>query len=400
MVGVCHAQKVNPLVPMAKSASVASQTSSPKNYVLLQPIASKRKRQMNGQMNGLMSLAERTASLETVSVETMAVETAAVEPVGTSANDTRIVITPMKFKRGIFDEHKFKVYNASNETLNQATILLKAPVGSVVQQVSPKPDSVDGTNITLTISKVAPGDYTVVDVAINYPRDVFAIFDSRIISESWGDGSYSSATVVEVAKTNVAATNGLGPVTEMLQQNSREITPTQSLSSSMSSLRVPTMTVSAKTNRTVEERVAEERTVESLYSEKKTMVTPTTTTVVEEVVNESTVKSYLQGPGEVQIGEVVDYTVDIQNLSADKTGEIIVQLSIPQNLKVTLLDRDAWYDGASRKITWQIKSLEARAIETIRYKAVIKQRGPSEQMIVVGMGDSMESTASLKTIAK
>ena len=306
----------------------------------------------------------------------------------------------MKFKRGIFDEHKFKVYNASNETLNQATILLKAPVGSVVQQVSPKPDSVDGTNITLTISKVAPGDYTVVDVAINYPRDVFAIFDSRIISESWGDGSYSSATVVEVAKTNVAATNGLGPVTEMLQQNSREITPTQSLSSSMSSLRVPTMTVSAKTNRTVEERVAEERTVESLYSEKKTMVTPTTTTVVEEVVNESTVKSYLQGPGEVQIGEVVDYTVDIQNLSADKTGEIIVQLSIPQNLKVTLLDRDAWYDGASRKITWQIKSLEARAIETIRYKAVIKQRGPSEQMIVVGMGDSMESTASLKTIAR
>ena len=387
MVGVCHAQKANPLVPMAKSASVAAQTSSPKNYVLLQPIASKRK---NKAENGLLSPIHRTAAIESVSVETMALETAATSTISESS----IVVTPMKFKRGIFDEHQFKVENTSDKTLKLATILLKAPVGSVVQQVSPKPDSVDGTNIALTVHQIAPGDYTVVDVAINYPRDVFAIFESNVMTEHWGD-----STIVQVAKSDAVASTNSRLATEVMPTSPMGNARAQS--STMLSRTLPAMTVSATTNRTVEERIVEEPIAGTLgVDDQNAEYEIPTTSVVEELVNESVVKSYLHGPGEVRVGEVVDYSVDIQNLSADKTGEIIVQLSIPQTLKVTLLDRDAWYDGDSRKITWQLDNVKARAIETIRYKAVIKQAGPSEQMIVVGMGDRMESTSSLKTIAK
>ena len=121
---------------------------------------------------------------------------------------------------------------------------------------------------------------------------------------------------------------------------------------------------------------------------------------IEKPTGDSAVMSYFRGPAQVAAGEVNNYQIDIQNLSSEVAEEIIVQLSIPQGMKVTVLDRDAWYDAKNRKITWKVDRIDGRALETIRYKALVKEQGSTEQSIVVGMDDKVQSTTSLKTKAR
>jgi len=89
--------------------------------------------------------------------------------------------------------------------------------------------------------------------------------------------------------------------------------------------------------------------------------------------------------------------VTLENQSTSPSGSLIVQLSIPRGLKVTVLDRDSWYDADSRKISWEVPAIEARSFETIRYKAVFKFPGAIKQGIVVGMDETLQGYCSLTT---
>jgi len=379
MVGVCHAQEHTPLMPMGKAAVVAAQTSSPTNYVLLEPIANRPVKRSFGSP-GLL------APMQTVQTDV------ATDKIGIKASsNARILVTPMSFKRGIFDEHQFKVHNVSNQALREARILLTAPVGSVVQQVSPKPDSVDGGSIMLTVEQIGPGEHKVIEVSINYPRNEFAKFESMVITEKWGQNSYAGKTEAEPEKEDSEAESNL--MAEMLQPKSTgSLEPIlRQQAPETSRAKVPVIMAS-----TIVKPVQRQDSVSSQTTKTETVENPTSA----DKVDSSIVTSRLQGPTEVVAGQVNDYSIDIENLSSGVVGDVIVQLSIPQNMKVTLLDRDAWYDAENRKISWQLDRIDGQALETIRYKAVVKESCSTEQMIVVGMNSSVQSTTSLKTIAR
>lgn len=381
MAGACHAQEVSLLMPMEKAAVVAAQTSSPNNYVLLEPIANKPVKRHLASIGMLEPMA--TNSSEKV--------------IPSAAGDGKIVVTPTSFKRGIFDEHEFKVHNTSHQSLSEAKILLTAPVGSVVQQVSPKPDSVDGLSILVAIDQIAPGEHKLVSVAINYPRNEFAKFESMVITERWGQDPYVG-TVADVANkqasVSILAPTELQP--ELTGMSTGMLGPkAPQQQTGMLKPKVPVVMASATTRRSVDEQDVG-ISVGADVTKGEELTTPN----FEDPKNDSVVMSYFRGPAEVVAGQVNDYQIDIQNLSSEPVEEIIVQLSIPQNMKVTVLDRDAWYDAESRKISWKLDRVEGRVLETIRYKAVVKEAGSTEQLIVVGMDSKVQSTSSLKTTAR
>jgi hypothetical protein len=100
------------------------------------------------------------------------------------------------------------------------------------------------------------------------------------------------------------------------------------------------------------------------------------------------------------VGEEEDYTIDLHNISIDTVDELVIQLSIPANLKVTVLDRAAWYDAENRKLTWKIDSLEMGAVETIRYKAIVKEDCSIEQSVSTGIEGTFGGKSTLLTTAK
>ena len=468
MAGICHAQNANSLVP-TEAARVAAQTSSPKNYMLLQPIATKQKKTISllspmkqrpqqtqiphtqmPQMHmpqprvklpqsdfpqaqlpqsrmsklKLPSLQAPQAEVQQVRMpqtqlpQTQLPQTqsqppqryASADTSVTSVSNPKIAVIPMKFKRGIFDEHEFKIQNTSSQPLEEAKILLQAPVGSVVQQVSPKPDSVDGSTIVLSVDSLAPGEHMVAEVTINYPRDEFAKFESRVITESWRQGAYVRSSKADVTESSTDLSSST------LQYEPEQPETRQRNAYQLSRPKVPAMTASATTRQAIQSQnsIIEEQTRKPIYEDqargssilssgkREQMVDEIYPEApeVEELLEESVLKSYLHGPGQVAVGEVVDFSIDVQNLSAEEAKEIVVQLTVPANMKVTLLDRDAWYDAQNRKVSWKVDSIGERGIETIRYKALIKKPGNLDQKIAVGMSASMESTTSLRTIAR
>ena len=366
-----------PLQPLQKKAAVvASQTGSPSNYALLKPIAA---RKTTPSSIGLLKPIELRKPIDQ-------------QAPSASAVNEEIVVTPHSFKRGVFDEHEFKVHNASDRRLREAKIVFTAPIGSVVQQVSPKPDSVDGLSIILTVDNLAPGDDQIVEVSINYPRNEFAKFDSMVIAEKWGIASGLNSAIV--AQVDSPSPNSPSPTAEskepqgMLQPRSSDTGP-----------KVPAMTVSTTTSRVVQDSV-DNSNATGIELEFEAAPSHVPVPVVEVKTQANSVKSYLHGPRNVAAGAEVDFSIDVQNLSSNVAENIVVQLSVPQNMKVTILDREAWYDGETRKISWQLPKLAGQAVETIRYKAKVKTAGTVEQSVVTGMSDTVQSTNTLKTSAK
>lgn len=385
MAGTCHAQEPSLLKPMEKAAVVAAQTSSTTNYMLLRPIANKPvnkpvKRKLAS--IGLLEPIRSGAPIAATETKTDSVVT---------TEEAKVVVSPMSFKRGIFDEHEFKVHNTSTQTLRQAKVVLTAPIGSVVQQVSPKPDSVDGLSIMVTIDQIAPGEHKLINVSINYPRNEFAKFKSMVIAERWGQNAYVDTTEQEVSNSLTAVPTGSAETTPPQSTGMPTPKPTQQVG--MLKPQVPAMMASATTRKTTDGQ--SDTTSVIAQPEIEASKPP-----IEKPTGDSAVMSYFRGPAQVAAGEVNNYQIDIQNLSSEVAEEIIVQLSIPQGMKVTVLDRDAWYDAKNRKITWKVDRIDGRALETIRYKALVKEQGSTEQSIVVGMDDKVQSTTSLKTKAR
>ena len=95
-----------------------------------------------------------------------------------------------------------------------------------------------------------------------------------------------------------------------------------------------------------------------------------------------------------------EFSIDLRNVSTDTAESIVVQLSIPEGLKVTVLDREAWYDGENRKLTWKVESLEMGSVEKIRYKAIVSSDCSVEQSVTTGMGGDFQGKSVLQTTAR
>ena len=398
MIGQCHAQENSILQPFNQgSVVVATQTNARSNYALLQPIGKQSQTQNNVVRRQLGGMLKPIAS-----------ESAA-------SND--VLVLPHSFKRGIFDRHQFMIRNDGNRILKRGKVSLTAPVGSMIQQVIPKPDSVNGLNIELAIGELAPGEHEIVEVAIKYPRDELAHFDTKIVSRDWV-GSPSNAS-------SVVASNGSG----MLSPRA----------TGMLKPKVPAMTVSTTTNQVARSSPissgvvvpAQERPVDvSKMLAPSTPVEAQPATLPEEVqplevevqpsdqvavsVQEESVaevpppepenwvasiEASLHGPSSAAVGEEIEFSIEVENRSAENCESVIIQLSVPEDMKVTVLDRAAWYDGETRKVSWEIAELGPGQTESIRYKALVKTGCSVEQVVVSGANGRFQCKSTIQTTA-
>jgi hypothetical protein len=304
---------------------------------------------------------------------------------GETSND--VVVLPHSFQQGIYDQHQFMIRNDGKKVLKGGKVSLTAPVGSMIQQVIPKPDSISGLNIEL-----APGEHEIVEVAIKYPRDELAHFETKIVSRDWVDSSPSN-------EPSEVASNREG----MLAPRAMGILKPK----------VPAMTVSAATSRIANDRPIDVSKMLVPYlpidAQPLELKVPAAVGVEGRSVTETpppepenwkpTIEVSLDGPSSAAVGEEIEFSIEVENRSPDVCESVIVQLSVPEKMKVTILDRAAWYDSESRKVSWEIANLGSGETESIRYKAMVKTGCSIEQMVVTGAGGKFQSKSTIQTTA-
>ena len=106
----------------------------------------------------------------------------------------------------------------------------------------------------------------------------------------------------------------------------------------------------------------------------------------------------VDGPVLLPAGATGEFTIDVKNPNYGEASNVIVQLTIPQGLKITTLDREAWINDEDNTISWEIPSLGARQQETIKYMAVGKSLGQQVQKVTLGMADVYQGDAKLVTL--
>ncbi len=108
---------------------------------------------------------------------------------------------------------------------------------------------------------------------------------------------------------------------------------------------------------------------------------------------QSQLKTKIDGPQHAVTGEEAEYQVLVENASGEDVNEVLVQLAIPTGLEVTVLDRDAWFDGEARTITWKLSQVAAGSKETIRYLAKVVSADGQLQKVTLGAANQFRGQA-------
>jgi hypothetical protein len=106
----------------------------------------------------------------------------------------------------------------------------------------------------------------------------------------------------------------------------------------------------------------------------------------------------VDGPVVLSAQEVADFSITVTNPNPTPASEIVVQLAVPAGLKVTVLDREAWFDEENQTISWEIDNLAAGLQETIKYRAIGQANGQQNQKVTVGMRNVYQGKAQLVTL--
>ena len=113
----------------------------------------------------------------------------------------------------------------------------------------------------------------------------------------------------------------------------------------------------------------------------------------------ASIEASLHGPSSAAVGEEIEFSIEVENRSAEDCEGVIIQLSVPEDMKVTVLDRAAWYDSDARKVSWEIAELGPGQTESIRYKALVKTGCSIEQVVVSGANGRFQCKSTVQTTA-
>jgi hypothetical protein len=93
----------------------------------------------------------------------------------------------------------------------------------------------------------------------------------------------------------------------------------------------------------------------------------------------SQLRTRIEGPQHAVTGEEAEYEV------------------IPAGLEVTTLDRNAWFDGNARTITWKVPAVDAGDSETIRYLAKVTSPIGQLQKVTLGVENKFRGQATFQS---
>ena len=120
--------------------------------------------------------------------------------------------------------------------------------------------------------------------------------------------------------------------------------------------------------------------------------------VAAQVSADAKLSATVDGPVTLDANQEANFSISVTNPNETEASAIIVQLSVPAGLVVTVLDRDAWFDEENQTISWEIDQLASGQQETIQYKAVGHAVGQKNQKVTIGMQNVYQGKAQLVTL--
>ena len=111
------------------------------------------------------------------------------------------------------------------------------------------------------------------------------------------------------------------------------------------------------------------------------------------------IKTSVVGPEALIVGTPDEFEITITNNNIDDpVRNVIVQITIPDDLTISKLDRDSWLDEENRTVSWKINVLAGEEKETIRYSAVSNQAGRYPQKVLVGIDNVQKGETRFETV--
>lgn len=92
------------------------------------------------------------------------------------------------------------------------------------------------------------------------------------------------------------------------------------------------------------------------------------------------------------------YSITVDNPGEVEISNVVVQLDIPEGIKVTTISRQAKMDARTGTLTWTFDSIPAQAEQTIQLKTIASTEGEKVCLIRVSSDETEDKEVALKTI--
>ena len=265
-----------------------------------------------------------------------------------AATTPSVVVRSPFVQPGNPNRYLFVVENIGTVDAANTRVDLRVPAGVVLKQVVADSASSTARHAIVRIDEIKAGRKEILEVEIQ-PTTVDVTFETSLVLET--KRSFHGLTL-----------------------------PGQSVASSVPSATSPsTPTASSVTSQV------------SLKNTESTDTSPV-------AAGNGNLSASVEGPVMLSTGETGDFAIVVKNPNYGDASNVVVQLAIPQGLKITILDREAWINDEDNTISWELSSLGARQEETIQYKAVGKSSGQQMQKVTLGMADVYQGEAKLVTL--
>ncbi len=104
------------------------------------------------------------------------------------------------------------------------------------------------------------------------------------------------------------------------------------------------------------------------------------------------------GPESMTQDTADDFEIVVTNTVTQPAKNIVVQMTVSEDLTIVHFDRKAWLDDASRTVSWKVDSLPSGGKEIIRFRAVSASTGRHTQNISLGMNNTYQGQTSFAAV--
>ena len=104
------------------------------------------------------------------------------------------------------------------------------------------------------------------------------------------------------------------------------------------------------------------------------------------------------GPLSLRQDSHEEFEIVIDNPTAQRATNIIVQLKTPDGITISKLDRQAWLDYSQRTVSWKIDEIPSGYKTSIRFSAVSGVQGRHRQRVTVGMDNVFQGETKFDTL--
>jgi len=126
----------------------------------------------------------------------------------------------------------------------------------------------------------------------------------------------------------------------------------------------------------------------------------TSATENSEQLQEFYLRTSVIGPGTLLKDVSDSYAIMISNITNQPATNVIVQLTVPEAITISKLDRDAYLDQKLRTVSWKVASIGPGQQEVIKYRAVSSSTGTYKQEVRLGMENTFQGKTPFETIVQ